>query len=141
MAGTGTSLRAADSSVAVAAFARWHEQHAEARLALRDRPTIVSHAAFETYSSLTRIPPPERAEAGHVRAFLEDWFGDRWIGFSAGELRRALAHLEELGVAGGATYDGLIAMTAAASGATLVTLDRRALATYERVGVDVELVG
>lgn len=127
--------------MAVAAFARWHEQHVQARLALRDRPAIVSHAAFETYSSLTRIPPPERAEAGQVRAFLEDWFGDRWLGFGAGALRLALARLEELGVAGGATYDGLIAMTAAASGATLVTLDRRALTTYERVGADIEFVG
>lgn len=141
MAGTGPPLKAADSSVAVAAFARWHEQHAEARLALRDRPAIVSHAAFETYSTLTRIPPPERAEAAQVRAFLEDWFGDRWLGFGAGALRLALARLEELGVAGGATYDGMIAMTAAASDATLVTLDRRALSTYALVGVDVELVG
>jgi predicted nucleic acid-binding protein len=141
MAGAGTSLRAADSSAAVAAFARWHARHAEARLALGDRPAIVSHAAFETYSSLTRIPPPERAEAGQVRAFLEDWFGDRWLGFSAGALRLALARLEELGVSGGATYDGLIAMTAAAEGATLVTLDLRALRTYSLVGVDVELVG
>lgn len=141
MAGTGASLKAADSSVAVAAFARWHERHSEARLALRGRPAIVSHAAFETYSSLTRIPPPERAEAGHVRAFLEDWFGDRWLGLTGGALRLALARLEELGVAGGATYDGLIAMTAAASGATLVTLDQRALATYERVGATVDFVG
>jgi hypothetical protein len=35
----------------------------------------------------------------------------------------------------------LIAMTAAAEGATLVTLDRRALATYARVGADVEFIG
>jgi predicted nucleic acid-binding protein len=35
---------------------------------------------------------------------------------------------------GGATYDGRIAMTAAAEGATLVTLDRRARRTYALVG-------
>lgn len=52
----------------------------------------------------------------------------------------ALARLHERGISGGATYDGLIGITAAVSDATLVTLDRRALATYERVGVDVELV-
>lgn len=37
-------------------------------------------------------------------------------------------------------YDALIGATAAAAGATLVTADRRALATYALVGADVELV-
>lgn len=72
---------------------------------------------------------------------LADRFGDRWLGLSAGALRLALGRLEELGVAGGATYDGLIAITAAAEGATLVTLDKRALATYARLGADAKLVG
>jgi hypothetical protein len=62
-------------------------------------------------------------------------------GLTARGLRRALARLEELGVSGGQTYDGLNAISAAASQATLVTLDRRALPTYLLVGADVELVG
>jgi len=53
----------------------------------------------------------------------------------------AFARWHEQRPAGGQTYDGLIAISAAASGATLVTLDVRALATYARVGVDVELIG
>ena len=76
-----------------------------------------------------------------VRVWLEDTFSDRWLALTPAALRLALGRLEELGVSGGATYDGLIAMTAAAEGATLVTLDKRALATYARVGVDVEFVG
>ena len=40
-----------------------------------------------------------------------------------------------LGVLGGAVYDGLVALSAAAHGATLLTLDRRALPTYRRCGV------
>lgn len=75
-----------------------------------------------------------------VRVWLEDTFSDRWLGLSPRALRLALGRLEELGVFGGATYDGLIAMTAAAEGATLVTLDKRALRTYSLVGVDVEVV-
>jgi predicted nucleic acid-binding protein len=74
-----------------------------------------------------------------VRTWLEDTFADRWLGLSPLALRLGLARLQA-GMAGGATYDGLIALTAAAEGATLVTLDRRALATYVRVGADVELV-
>ena len=75
-----------------------------------------------------------------VRVWLEDTFSDRWLGLSPTALRLALARLQEVGVFGGATYDGLIAMTAAAEGATLLTLDRRALATYALVGADVELI-
>lgn len=79
--------------------------------------------------------------AGVVRVWLDDTFADRWLGLTALALRLALTRLEELGICGGATYDGLIAMTAAAEGATLVTLDKRALRTYALVGVDVEYVG
>ncbi len=71
---------------------------------------------------------------------LADRFSDRWLSLSASALQLALNRLEELGIWGGATYDGLIAMTAAAEGATLVTLDRRARRTYALVGADVELV-
>jgi hypothetical protein len=43
--------------------------------------------------------------------------------------------LHERGITGGAVYDGLVAMSAAAHGATLLTLDRRAVPTYRRSGV------
>ena len=76
-----------------------------------------------------------------VRVWLDDTFTNRWLGLSPLALRLALGRLEELEVSGSATYDGLIAMTAAAEGATLVTLDKRALRTYSLVGVDVEFVG
>ncbi len=129
---------AADASVAIAAFAPWHEHQDAAQRALGRRPSIVAHAAFETYSVLTRVPEPQRAPASVVRAQLEDRFGDRWLGLTATALRLALARLEELGISGGATYDGVIAITTAASDATLVTCDRRALATYQRIGVELE---
>jgi predicted nucleic acid-binding protein len=133
-------LIAADASVAVAAFAPWHEHQYAAQTALGPRPAIIAHAAFETYSVLTRLPEGRRAPAALVAEQLTDRFGDRWLGLSAQALRLAMNRLPELGVIGGATYDGLIAMTAAAEGATLVTLDKRALRTYSLVGVDVELV-
>ena len=131
---------AADASAAIASFARWHERRDAVQVALGNRPAIVAHAAFETYSVLTRMPEPQRASPSIVRDQLERRFEDRWLGLTSGALRLALARLEELGVAGGATYDGLIAITAAASGATLVTLDLRALPAYQRLGADVHLV-
>jgi len=41
---------------------------------------------------------------------------------------------------GGARYDALIAETAKRAGAQLLTRDRRALSTYEKIGVRYELV-
>ena len=124
----------------VAAFASWHGAHEVARASLIGNPAIVAHAAFETYSVLTRIQPPERAHPGDVRLFIEETFGDRWLGLATTALRLSLGRLEQLGISAGQTYDGLIAMTAASHGATLLTLDRRAQRTYALVGADVELV-
>ena len=75
-----------------------------------------------------------------MRLFIDETFGDRWLGLTTAALRLALGRLEALGVSAGQTYDGLIAMTAASHDATLLTLDRRALRIYALVGADVELV-
>jgi predicted nucleic acid-binding protein len=45
------------------------------------------------------------------------------------------------GVTGGAVYDALIAATVKHAGAKLLTRDRRALRTYQVIGVDHELLG
>lgn len=134
-------MKVADASVAIAAAAPWHEGHEAAFDALATaRPGIVAHAAFETYSALTRMPDPNRVHPVEALLFLEDWFEDRWIGLTAGAQRLLLRKLSDLGIHGGATYDALIGATAAAEGATLVTADRRALAIYALVGADIELV-
>lgn len=130
----------ADASAAVAAFAAWHVQREAVKTALGRSAAIVSHAAYETYSVLTRLPDAQRAPGALVLEHLRDTFGDRWLGLGADAQRLALDRLASLGVGGGQTYDGLIALTAAAHDATLVTLDRRAIATYVLVGADVELV-
>jgi len=54
--------------------------------------------------------------------------------------RAASAILADLDIAGGATYDGLIALAAKSSGRPLASRDRRAEGTYRRVGVEVELL-
>jgi predicted nucleic acid-binding protein len=134
-------LKVADASVAIAAASPWHEGHEAAFDALAPaRPGIVAHAAIETYSALTRMPDPNRIRPAEALLFLEDWFEDRWIGLATADQRQLLGRLPDLGVRGGATYDALIGAAAAAAGATLVTADRRALATYALVGADVELV-
>jgi hypothetical protein len=51
-------LKAADTSVVVAAFASWHEHHLRARKALDGGLQMIDHCALETYSVLTRLPAP-----------------------------------------------------------------------------------
>jgi len=42
----------------VAGFASWHEGHRSAAAALARKPRVPAHVLVETYSVLTRLPPP-----------------------------------------------------------------------------------
>jgi predicted nucleic acid-binding protein len=131
---------AADTSVAVAAFASWHESHAAARAALRPGALLVAHCALETYSVLTRLPVPHRAPRGMVHEFLTAQFPEPHLVMEARDQRRLIARLVELDIDGGAVYDALVALTAAAADATLISCDRRAARTYERCGAAVRMI-
>ena len=89
---------------------------------------------------LTRLPEPTRASPARVSQFLRDAFGDEWLTLPGSSLADLVLELSELGIRGGATYDALIGATARAAGTSLVTCDRRAVATYERLGVKVEVL-
>ena len=124
----------------VAAFASWHEAHPAANRALGPTAGVVAHAAIESYSVLTRLPPPHRANADVVAGFLRRRFARRWFGMSVDEQRELLAAFPSLGIRAGSTYDALIGATAVRAGATLISLDKRALPVYAAVGADVDLL-
>ena len=128
-------MKAADTSLVIAAFASWHESHEAARRALDDGLRLIEHCALETYSVLTRLPPPHRASSSVARDFLETRFRQPFLRLSAPAYKDFILGLPEHGVTGGAAYDALVAATAAGCGAELVTCDRRALPVYERYGV------
>ena len=128
-------MKAADTSVVVAAFASWHESHAAARRALDGGLRLVEHCALETYSVLTRLPPPHRTQGKVVRDFLNARFPQPFLRLSERAHRDFVLALPEQEVIGGAAYDALVAATAAGCGAELVTCDRRALPVYERYGL------
>jgi predicted nucleic acid-binding protein len=130
-----------DSSVVVAAFATWHFLHEEAADIVRGGPALPAHAGLEAYSVLTRLPDPNRANPDDVRAFLARAFPSGWLVLPGETMPGLIAEFAERGIAGGATYDGVIAATARAAGATLLTCDRRARPVYERLGVRVNFVG
>jgi predicted nucleic acid-binding protein len=130
-----------DSSVAVAAFASWNEHHKAARQVMARSPRLVAHAALETYSVLTRLPPPHRAPADLVHQFLAEEFPAQWLALPGPRYRALLKDLASGSVVGGAVYDALIAAVASSHKATLASCDRRARATYEAVGARVEFIG
>jgi len=134
-----TAGRVVDTSVLVAAFSSWHEQHDVARSAIRDGVGVVGHAIAEAYSVLTRLPEPHRAAPELARDFLAAACGRAPLILDAEALLGLPARLVACGVAGGATFDGLIALTAASHDVTLLSLDRRAVDTYRRCGVRFEL--
>lgn len=131
---------ALDTSVVVAAFGPWHEQHRIALEVLVESPRLAAHTALEAYSVMTRLPEPFRAEPELVVDFLRRTFVTPRLALERDEQSSAPERLSALGIGGGAVYDGLIALTALAAGAQLVTLDRRALRTYGRCGVDARLL-
>ena len=129
-----------DTSVAVALAAAGHEYHHSTKDAVSGRSCGLSgHAAFETFSVLTRLPPPNRRTPRAVARLLAHNFpGSRFL--SAQGAERLHARLASLGIAGGAVYDALVAAAAAEHGITLATRDRRAAETYRALDIDFELI-
>ena len=129
---------AVDTSVAVAALVAWHESHAVTRASIKGA-SIPVHALTETYSVLTRLPQPlAAADAAHL---LTSAFPRGRILVPPPALQRSVpTRCASLGIWGGATYDAVIALTALHHDTTLVTRDRRAARTYERVGVRFRLL-
>ncbi len=132
---------AADSSVLIAAFATWHERHAEAFRAMERVDTLVGHTLLEVFSVLTRLPPPHRVEARLVATWLRDGLGEaKVVSLPPVAQRKLIAACAARGLLGGAVYDALIAASAAHARARLLTLDARAQRTYGAMGVDFEVL-
>lgn len=135
------TLLLVDTSVAVPLVVADHEHHAIVVERL-DRTSVglAGHAAFETYSVLTRLPPPARRSPPVVQEILHASFPHtRFLGAAAS--KELLAQFAVLGISGGAIYDALIGSAAIEHEATLLTRDQRALPTYKALGVPVELIG
>lgn len=133
-------MKAADTSLVIAAFASWHECHEAARRALDGGLRLIEHCALETYSVLTRLPPPHRTSGAVVRDFLTARFPQPFLRLSEQAYKDFIFGLPDHGVTGGAAYDALVAATAAGFHAELVTCDRRALPVYERYSVRSQLL-
>lgn len=130
-----------DSSAAVALVHEDHEWHQVTFDALADRELgLAGHAAFETFSVLTRLPSPGRLTPRAAHQVLETNFPHTRF-LSAECATRLLADLAPHGIAGGSVYDALVGAAAVEHGMTLVSRDRRAMEVYGQLAVDVEMIG
>ncbi|HYN34506.1 MAG TPA: type II toxin-antitoxin system VapC family toxin [Ilumatobacteraceae bacterium] len=129
-----------DTSVAVALSVSTHPDHEATHTVIAGRRLgLAGHAAFETYSVLTRLPQPARRSAASVARLLA-------VNFPA------TCHLSPLGAAmlvdecaagaisGGAIYDALVGAAAREHQLVLITRDRRAVRTYQALGVSIEML-
>lgn len=122
-----------DTSVLIPALLSWHERHDDARRAIQGVSGVPAHVLVESYSVLTRLPAPFRL-APTVAADLLARLPGTLLALSGERHADMLVRLAAADVKGGATYDGLVGATAVAHSRVLLTLDRRALPTYEAVG-------
>jgi predicted nucleic acid-binding protein len=130
-----------DSSVAIAAALPWHEHHATTIAALPSaRTPLIAAVAMETYSVLTRLPPPQRLPPALAFEYLQERFTFPPLALTPASYERLLTLAAAERIDGGAIYDAVIAATALESEATLLTLDRRATPTYEIVGVTYRVI-
>jgi predicted nucleic acid-binding protein len=134
-------VRAPDSSVVIASLAPWHEAHQPARAGLLAGDVrLPAHVAFETASSLSRMPEGRRIAPAVVLEALELGFPQPWLTLDAAAQRDALKRAIKAGVRGGALYDALIAATASKHGAKLLSADRRARTVYQAMGVEATFI-
>ncbi len=130
-----------DTSVAVAVVVADHDHHpSTTRAVARRRLGLAGHAAFETFSVLTRLPSPARRAPGVVDQLLRASFpATRFLG--ADDTAALLRRLAGLGIAGGAVYDALVGAAAVTHGLPLATRDVRAVDVYRALDVELEIIG
>lgn len=75
---------------------------------------VAAHALVEAYAVLTRLPPPHRLAPGDAHAVLAPSFvaGRRIVALGAAGTAALLRALARQGIAGGQTYDAVIAACA-----------------------------
>jgi predicted nucleic acid-binding protein len=132
---------ALDTTVVIAALSPWHESHEIAQAACGPEARIPSHVLLEAYSVLTRAPEPFRVLPALAAEILSRSWEGRVLAPPVSAMNEFPVVLARAGVSGGATYDGLVALTARSHELTLLSLDRRAERTYKALGVEHRFIG
>lgn len=137
---TSVDAWAVDTSVAVAALDSAHAAHAVCLSAVKKhRPKLAGHAAFETFSVLTRMPGQLTVDVVTASGLIDRVFPSvLWL--ASDQAADLLRRLGQVGIIGGAVYDALVGEAARVHNCVLLTRDQRARRTYDLVGVEYLLV-
>ena len=131
---------AVDTSVIVPALLESHTDHERCRVAASGA-AVPAHALVEAYSVLTRLPPPHRLHPDVAHELLRRWFpADAVLVVPAVVQRSVVDLLHRAGISAGATFDGLVALTASRHDVVLVSRDVRAARTYDALGAAFNLL-
>src|SRR5229473_4808961 len=117
-----------DTTCIIAAVCGWHKHHSQAaaeierRLDAKERLATAAHALAEAYAVLTRFPAPHRLAPSDAVALLEANFIDAAdvIALDARGYQSLLRRAGKEGIAGGRTYDAIIAECAVKAQATVL---------------------
>lgn len=135
-------VTAIDTNVIVAGLLSWHVHHELASAQLIDlleselEIVVPLPVLIESYSVMTRMPPPHRIGSKEALEILELSLRDRvtLVGLDEEEGWKLLQDLSQRSITGGTTYDGLILACARKGGARrLVTFNR---SHFERVATE-----
>lgn len=130
---------ALDTSAAIPLLLSSHTAHRLVRRRLGDRTAVLTtHSLAETYAVLTRLPGDARLTAQDAVRLIEARFAPA-IAPTADATLHLPRMLAALGVIGGAVYDALVGLAAAAGDVALGTRDGRALGRYAAVGARCEI--
>lgn len=88
---------------------------------------------------LTRLPGDARVDPADAVELIDENFPES-IPLGARAARIAHREFARCGIAGAATYDGLVGLAARERDAVLFTRDARARSTYEALGVSTEVL-
>ncbi|ABD11926.1 hypothetical protein ThrDRAFT_04464 [Frankia casuarinae] len=121
---------AVDTSVAVPLVVRSHTHHVDVVRWWDGRElTLSGHALAETYSVLTRLPGDARLSGPDAARLLDARFTAP-CALSGSHAQKVHTTLSRLGIAGGAVYDGLVALAVKEHDLALATRDARARGTW-----------
>lgn len=129
----------------IAAVCSWHERHApvlasiERRLDRGARLVVAAHALLETYAVLTRLPPPHRLAPADAWALVNANFVEpaQVVAAESEAYISLLSNLADAGVAGGRSYDALIAATLSDLQLEFLTLNPR---HFDRIHAGLSIV-
>lgn len=135
-----------DTSCMIPAVCRWHEHHYRAaqeiqrRLQAAETLLVAGPVVVEAYAVLTRLPRPHRLSPADALTLLEVNFIEvgSMVAVDGEAYPILLRQVRELGIAGGQTYDALIASCVLQmEGATLLTFNERHFLPFSSWGLQV----